>query len=374
MRIFLLAFLVAFSAAPMAHAEATLVTDLVTMSRAQVVSVSHPSTTILPGTETSVASQTLTARILDGADAGREATFRNDYIQLAVGDTFYLRHTTNEMDGLDLYAVADPYRLPALAILAALFLLAVIVFGGIQGIRGLASLCGSILLIVFALIPGILHGLSPIWVSIGVSSAIIVVGSYVTHGFSRTTTSAVLGMIGTVCITGLGAYWAIHAAHLSGFSSEEHTYLNFDMRGHIDMIGLLFGGIMIGLLGVLYDVAIGQAIAVEELFRAGTHMDKLRVYTRAIRIGREHIGALVNTLAIAYVGAALPLLLLVQTSDYDLAFAINSEVFATEIIRILIGSIGIILAVPVTTAVATYMLAHASFSSTTSSHGHSHAH
>jgi uncharacterized membrane protein len=149
----------------------------------------------------------------------------------------------------------------------------------------------------------------------------------------------------------------MHAAALSGLATEEEVYLNFDTQGTIDMVGLLFGGIMIGLLGVLYDIAIGQAIAVEELFRAGIHMTRLQVYTRAIRIGREHIGALVNTLAIAYVGSALPLLLLAQQgTSFGIAYSINSEIFATEIVRILIGSIGLILAVPVTTLIASYIL------------------
>src|SRR6185503_13234781 len=102
--------------------------------------------------------------------------------------------------------------------------------------------------------------------------------------------------------------------HLSGFNSDESTYLNLGTKGGIDLIGLLFGGIMIGLLGVLYDIAIGQAVAVEELFHAGKSISREEVFRRGIRIGREHIGALVNTLAIAYVGAALPLLLLVQSS------------------------------------------------------------
>jgi uncharacterized membrane protein len=164
-------------------------------------------------------------------------------------------------------------------------------------------------------------------------------------------------MIATVLITGIGAYYVVHAAHLSGYNSEEDVYLNFNSKGTIDLVGLLFGGIMIGLLGVLYDIAIGQAIAVEELFRAGVHMTRRQIYRRAIRIGREHIGALVNTLAIAYVGAALPLLLIVQDSSYGIAYAINNEIFATEIVRILIGSIGLILAVPVTTLLASYMLA-----------------
>jgi uncharacterized membrane protein len=206
------------------------------------------------------------------------------------------------------------------------------------------------------LLPGIYHGYPAVAVSIGVASLIILVGSYITHGFNKTTHAAVLGMIVTVAITGAGAFWAVHAAHLSGYNSEESVYLNFDTRGAIDMVGLLFGGIMIGLLGVLYDIAIGQAIAVEELFAAGAHLSHAEIYKRAIRIGREHIGALVNTLAIAYAGAALPILLLMQSSTAGPLYIMNSEIFATEIIRILIGSIGLILGVPITTFIASYML------------------
>jgi uncharacterized membrane protein len=138
------------------------------------------------------------------------------------------------------------------------------------------------------------------------------------------------------------------------------------------MVGLLFGGIMIGLLGVLYDIAIGQAIAIEELFRAGKHLTRRQVYKRGIRIGREHIGALVNTLAIAYVGASLPLLLLMQNSTTGILFIINNEVFSTEIVRILIGSIGLILGVPITTLIASYMLHGKVKETSESTHTHKH--
>ena len=161
----------------------------------------------------------------------------------------------------------------------------------------------------------------------------------------------------------------VHAAHLSGYTSDESMFLNLNTQGKIDMVGLLFGGIIIGLLGVLYDIAIGQAVAIEELFRAGKILTRKEVYIRATRIGREHIGALVNTLAIAYAGASLPLLLLVQNSTTGILFIINSEVFATEIVRILIGSIGLILGVPITNLIATCML-HGKISSAASSHSH----
>jgi uncharacterized membrane protein len=138
------------------------------------------------------------------------------------------------------------------------------------------------------------------------------------------------------------------------------------------MVGLLFGGIMIGLLGVLYDIAIGQAVAIEELFRAGKDLSRKEVYARGIRIGREHIGALVNTLAIAYVGASLPLLLLIQSSTVGVLFILNSEIFATEVVRILIGSIGLVLAVPITTLIASYMLQGKARDGESGHHGHRH--
>lgn len=341
---------------PLALSAQELVLDTVTIEKARVLEVSNEHAEIVPGTETLANVQTLQAEVLTGPEKGQVVTFENDYTQLQEGDLFYIRHVTNSLDNKDYWTVSDPYRLNVLLVLAAVFLALLFIFGGMQGVRGLASLVGSLVLIFYVLLPGILDGYSPILVSIGVSSLIILLGSYITHGLNRTTSAAVLGMIATVIITGLTAYYAIDAANLSGFT-DETVYLNFDTRGSIDLVGLLFGGIMIGLLGVLYDVAIGQAIAVEELYRAGKHYTRIEVYKRGIRIGKEHIGALVNTLAIAYVGVALPLLLLlIHSSTMSIDSTLNTEIFATEIIRILVGSIGLILAVPVTTLIASYML------------------
>jgi len=327
-----------------------------TIQKARVIQITNEATSTIPGTHTNTFSQTITAHILDGNETGSDVTFENDYTRLQSGELFYLRHTQNTLDGTDYYSVSDPYRLNVLATLVAVFVVLLVLFGGMQGIRGFLALALSIIVIFHGLMPGILAGYPVALLTIGVSSIIIIIGSYITHGFNKTTSAAVLGMIITVVATGVSAYAAVHAAHLSGYNTEENVYLNFNTRGTIDLVGLLFGGIMIGLLGVLYDIAIGQAIAVEELFRAGAHMSRRDVYARAIRIGREHIGALVNTLAIAYVGAALPLLLLVQGSSYGALYMLNSELFATEIVRILMGSIGLILAVPITTLIASYML------------------
>jgi uncharacterized membrane protein len=374
-------FFVCGSAAPLAHAQdasnasqgdqtqATSdgLNDVVTYVKAQVLSVGSTTIKEIPGTDTTSPYQTIKAKLLEGAGIGQVIQVDNDYLMMKPGDVFYFRHTVNTSEGIDFYSVSDPYRLPVLEFLIGLFVVFLFIIGGKQGIRGLLALIASFFFIGYLLLPGILHGYSPILVAVGVSSLIIILGSYITHGFNRATTAAVVGMIVTIIITGLLSYFSIHGAHLSGFTSEEATYLNFDTRGSIDFVGLLLGSMMIGLLGVLYDAAISQAVAVEELFAMSKQNIKddgresvvfnRHVFARAMRIGREHIGALVNTLAITYVGASLPLILLFEESQLNFWVTVNQEVFATEIVRMMIGSIGLILAVPITTAVAVYMLA-----------------
>jgi uncharacterized membrane protein len=335
---------------------ATLIQDQITTSKAQVLKIDSSSQSTVLGTNTPTIHQTLEVKVLEGADAGQIVTFDNDYTPLKIGDLFYLIKTVRGEDGQIYYAVGDPYRLDQIYFFVSLFILLVIIFGGRQGIRGLASLAGSLILILYVLLPGILHGYSPVLVAIAVSSLIILVGSYITHGFNKTTSAAVAGMIVTIILTAGLAYYAVHSSHLTGYNSEEVVYLNLDSRGSIDLIGLLLGGMLIGILGVLYDAAIGQAISVEELHCVAPHLSRSAIYKRAIRIGREHIGALVNTLAIAYVGVSLPILLLFSKSSSPISQIINRENFATEILRALIGSIGLILAVPITTLLAIFIL------------------
>lgn len=337
---------------------AELLADTHEVFKAEVIEVSDIVRENIAGTKVEAVTQNIVAKIIDSKMNGERIELINDFTPLEKGDIFYLTKTVHAEDGKIMYSVGDRDRTPTLIFFLILFVTLVILFGGIQGVRGLLALIGSLLAIFYIFLPGILLGFSPIILSIVVSSIIIIVGSYVTHGYNRTTTSAVLGMIGTVIITGIMAYFALKFAHLSGFDSEEAVYLNLNTDGAIDFQGLLYGAIMIGLLGVLYDIAIGQAIAVEELIRAGL-TDTKKLYVRAIRIGREHIGALVNTLAIAYVGASLPLLLLFYSSaTLPFGVIVNREIFATEIIRTLIGSIGIVLAVPITTFFSVFMLRH----------------
>ena len=346
-----------FHAIPVFAQEGEFVMDKVETVKAKVLEVLDQEVKNVPGTDVTSTYQTIKVEILQGSKKDTVITVVNDYLSLKKGEVFYLVHTTNSLEGRDTYSVSEPYRLPVVLFFVGLFIFLVFLFGGIQGMRGLLSLGGSLVLILYVLIPGVLQGYSPVLVSLGVASLIIILGSFVTHGFNKTTASAVIGMIVTILVTGVLAYVAVYWSRLSGFSDETAVYLNLNTRGSIDFVGLLLGGMLIGLLGVLYDVAIGQAISVEELHTIAPHISRVTIYKRAIRIGREHIGALVNTLAIAYVGVSLPLLLLYsQSSTESIGVTLNRELFATEIIRTMIGSIGLVIAVPITTIICVFML------------------
>lgn len=332
------------------------VPDRVVSMKARVLEIISQEERLIPGTDTVHLFQALRVEILDTPENGHVVEVQNDFLELEEGDVFYLAHTTNSADGTDRYSVQEKYRLPWLLALFALFVAVVVAFGGRQGVRGLVALSASFAFIGLFLLPGILDGYPPIFVSMGTASLIVVIGSYVTHGVSKTTSAAVIGMVATIILTGILAYAALEATALSGFSSDEAIYLNFNTRGAIDFTGLLLGGILIGILGVLYDAAIGQSVAVEELAAIGSSASRVELYRRAVRIGREHIGALVNTLAIAYTGASLPLLLFLYQVRADWMLTLNGELIAVELVRIMAGSIGVVLAVPITTAVAIAML------------------
>jgi uncharacterized membrane protein len=356
-----LSFLIFTLCVPLTHAQApgqTTTTNSTTIvEKARVVSIEKTEIKNIPGTDNSATYQTLSALVLSGADAGKTVTVENDYLLMKTGDVFFLMHTTNREEGLDAYTVLEPDRLPALGVLLAIFVIAVVLIGGWTGLRGLLALAASILLVFYTLLPGIAAGYDPVLVASVVAGLIVVFGSYLTHGVNRTTSAAVAGLIATVAVTALIAHFAILFTHLSGFSEDSTVALNFAARGHIDFVGLLLGAMLIGALGILYDAAIGQAVAVEELLRATPSASRTHIFTRAMRMGREHIGALVNTLAIAYVGVSLPLLLLFKTyGDESFLHTINHELFATEIVRAIVGSLGIVLAVPISTLAAIFLL------------------
>lgn len=322
----------------------------------------------VPGTDTMTTYQTIRAEILDGDKEGEVVTIENDFLVLKDGDNFFLYYT-KDINGFEMYSVQDVDRRPTLLIFVALFIIAVLALGGKQGLRSLLSLAGSFFVILYLLVPNLLKGYPPVLISILVAAAILFLAIYLTHGFNRESHAAFFGTVIAVILTGILAYAGVTFARLSGFGSDEAVYLNFATRGVLDFAGLLLGGMMIGVLGVLDDIAVTQSAVVSELYSAAPNISRKEAYAKALRVGKEHVGALVNTLALAYTGASLPLLLLFSTSQLSISSLINQEVFAVEIIRTITGSIGLILTVPITTLLAVYML-----KGYKGTHTHSHTH
>jgi uncharacterized membrane protein len=177
------------------------------------------------------------------------------------------------------------------------------------------------------------------------------VALYLAHGFNARTTTAMLGTLASLAITGLLAVVFVEATKFTGFGSEEAVFLQISAQ-QVNLQGLLLGGIIIGTLGVLDDVTVTQASSVWELHAANPNLGTTGLYRAALRIGRDHIASTVNTLVLAYVGASLPLLLLFTLSNRPLGDVLTSEVMAEEIVRTLVGSIGLVASVPITTALA----------------------
>jgi uncharacterized membrane protein len=333
-----------------------LIQDKVEILKGEVVEVLSQEKKNVPGTDVQSIYQTISAKILEGDKNGKVILIENDFLVLKQGDRFFMYHSIDSLDGTETYAVRDIDRRAVILFFIALFVAVVILFSGKQGLRSLIGLAGSFFVILYVLIPSLLNGYPPVLTSIAIATVILFFAIYLTHGFNRVSTVAFTGTVAAVILTGILAYIGVKLGHLSGFVTEEAFYLNLNTRGTLDFAGLLLGGIMIGVLGVLDDIAITQSAVVNELYNSASHLTRKEVYKKAIRVGKEHVGALVNTLALAYTGAALPLLLLFSTSDSSVSSVLNQEIFATEIIRTVVGSIGLILTVPITTILAVYTL------------------
>jgi uncharacterized membrane protein len=230
----------------------------------------------------------------------------------------------------------------------------VVVTIGISRWKGLRSLLGmavSFFVITQFILPLILAGYNPVLVTILGSFALLSVTQYLIYGWSMKTHAAVVGILISLVLTGILASLFVGAARLTGFGSEEVGYLQ-STGLPIDPSGLLLAGILIGALGVLDDITISQASSVFELAAANPAFGVRELYRRAMNIGQDHIASTVNTLVLAYVGASLPLLLLFAVFPQPFGQTINREFVTEEVVRTLVGSLGLIAAVPLTTVLA----------------------
>ena len=312
-------------------------------------------------------------RLTSGPDDGETASFSFNAAppldpEVHAGDEI---RVIKQGEGLN-YRLADFERRAPMLWLALAFALLVILFGRIRGALSLAGLGVGLGIVVLFIVPAIGEGEPALAVAIVGSLAAMLITIALAHGFGAKSVAAILGTGATLLLVALLALVATNVTHLTGLTVEQSTAVSFQLG--ISLEGLLLAGMVIGTLGVLDDVTVSQASTVMALRSANPALGFRDLYTRAIEVGRDHVSAAVNTLVFAYVGAALPILLVFSARDIGFADALNLEIVAKEIVAMLVGSMGLIAAVPLTTAVAAALAARLPPEAAADPHGHTHVH
>lgn len=332
--------------------------------KARVEALTEERQHVLPD-GTTVDQQRLRLIALDGELVGQEFDFDgfNDFDVLAnnayrPGDRVLVVASFNDT-GERFFYITDYVRTGSLAWLAAIFFLVLIVTTGWKGFRSLLALAASFFILIKVMLPAILSGLDPVLVSLAGGTVVAALVIYVTEGWGRHSHLAVISLMGGLAASGVLAKIFIGASRFSGLTGEEDASLSALLPGGIDFPGLLLAGVIIGTLGVIDDVVVSQLAAIDEIRRAEPGLAGRPLFRRAYRVGTAHVGSMVNTLFLAYAGASLPLLLLFLSGES--AFRswtdiVNYEPLAVEIVRVLAGSIGLVLSVPLATLLGTYFL------------------
>ena len=276
---------------------------------------------------------------------------RNEMILLNQGDKLMVTVSTMPTGEVHVQ-FTDFYRTNSLVLLLVIFVLASVVISGWKGIRSVLGILLSLAVIILIILPGIQEGKDPLVISIFGAFFFMAFSLYLVYGWTVKTHAAVLGSLAALAITGLLAFIFVNHARLTGYGDENMYYISQLTNNTLNVRSLLLAGVLIGTLGVLDDLVISQASAVFELFRNNPELTFKKLYKSAMNIGQDHIAATVNTLVLAYAGAALPMLLLFSFSNVDFTMALNLEFIAEEIVRTMVGSLGLFAAVPITTALS----------------------
>ncbi|GAA1925646.1 YibE/F family protein [Nocardioides hwasunensis] len=298
--------------------------------------------------------QAATVDVLSGTGKGSEQVAVLPYgekaPQVDVGDRIIVSYAEQAPEG-EQYSFQDFDRGPPLLLLTILFAVGVLALSRWRGIGALASLAYSLVLIVVFTLPAIMEGSSPLGVAVVTAAAIMLVTLYLSHGFTIRTTVAMLGTLVSLVVIGVIGWVFTRIGHFTGLVDEGSQYIS-GIAAQVDLRGLLLAGLVIGALGVLDDVTVTQTWAVWELADVDPDASARSLFVRAMRIGRSHAASTVNTLVLAYVGATLPLMLVFSALELPFGIAVSQEVVAQEVVRGLVGGLGILAAVPVTTAIA----------------------
>ena len=309
--------------------------------------------------------QIMKVRILDGLYTGMEVEIDYGKRQLRPGGIMpeqgeVILVTTGEgPDGRMSAFFTDFIRTRPLLVLFGAFVLVSVLISGWKGVRSLIGLAASMGVIIGYILPQILAGRDPVVISITGAFFLLAFTIYITYGWTLKSHAAVLGTLFALILTGLLASYFMDLTRLTGFGSEDALFLSQLSGGQVNLRGLVLGGMLIGALGVLDDLVITQSSVVFELHHTAAHggdeMSYWELFRRGMRVGRDHVAATVNTLVLAYAGATLPMLLLFSLSRGDFGNLVNLEYVTEEIVRTLVGSLGLIAAVPLSTSLATWL-------------------
>lgn len=330
-----------------------------TYSKAKVVKVVNEGKKI-EGEFTSF-YQVVQVVILDGPDQGKKVEVEQGGLieitpqQLLIpGDSIVLLKSVSK--DKTSYIMLDRYRLNSLIPILVGFFLLVIFIAGKKGFGSILGLVISLGIILLFIVPQVLKGNDPVFITIIGSLLIMFITMYLAHGISKKVTVAVIATLAALGITGVLATLFVSASHLSGLGTEDATMLLMN-PADINMRGLLLAGIIIGALGVLDDTTTSQSATVFEIHHTDPKLPFLTLAKKGFNVGKEHIASLVNTLVLAYAGASLSLFILfvINPAHQPYWVLLNSEIVVEEVIRTIAGSIGLVMAVPITTLLAAWV-------------------
>ncbi|WKD62129.1 YibE/F-like protein [Corynebacterium ciconiae DSM 44920] len=301
--------------------------------------------------------RTCTHSIVDltsGDDAGMRTLLITNNLpgdpELKVGD--HIRMLVNDTpDGGTQYAFSDFQRGTPITVWMVLTALGIVLIGGWRGMRALVGLGVTLAGIAGFLLPSLLRGGDPLWLSVVTGSLVLFIVIYLVHGLNWKSSAALAGTIAALLIAALLGRYAISTTGIRGLGDEDNLLIQLYLPD-VTVPGLMLCGFIIGALGVLNDVTIAQASTVNELYELNPRSTPWEVFTSAMRVGRDHIASMVYTLVLSYTGAALPLLLLLSVADRPLSNTLTSDIMATELMRSAVGALALCLAVPITTAIA----------------------
>jgi len=306
--------------------------------------------------------QRLLLRVESGSLAGQEVAVEEGTVNIIsqerlfhVGDRVYLERAVGPNS--DRFYISDSVRTQPLLLVTGLFVALVVLVGRGKGTRSLMGTLFSLVVIFAFIVPQIIAGRDPVVVSIAGSILLLAASNYLIYGWTPRAHAAGAGMVLSLVLTGVLAWLSVGWTRLTGLTAEESSYLIMELGPDVNLQGLLLGGIIIGSMGALDDVCVAQVSVVFELLDANSDLEWLELFRRSFNVGRDHIAAMVNTLVLAYTGASLPLMLAFTIYQEPLWRRINREPIAEEIVRTLVGSIGLVLAAPITSLIAS-LLAH----------------